>query len=113
LAGPPSKVVVWNWNLILNLSLSSVVIALVSSFVSGSAGASTETTTLSPSILALGALSLLLDEQPAASNAVTAATAATLVREECGFMVVPFVSFRQPLTAPTITPLLKWRATNG
>jgi hypothetical protein len=56
---------------------------------------------------------LSLDEQPAASNAAPAATAAIFVRAECGFIIVPIVSFRQPLTAPTSTPLVKWRATNG
>ncbi|GIH24398.1 hypothetical protein Aph01nite_27080 [Acrocarpospora phusangensis] len=51
------------------------------------AGAITEMTTLSPSIFALGALSVLLllllppEVQPAATNAAVATTAAILVLE--------------------------------
>ncbi|GAA1694686.1 hypothetical protein GCM10009733_108010 [Nonomuraea maheshkhaliensis] len=65
---------------------------LVSSFMSGLAAAMTETTTLSPSIFAFGALSVLLwfppEEQPAASNAAAATTAAILFPGECGFMAL-------------------------
>src|SRR5689334_12162522 len=80
-------VVVWNWNLILNLSLSNVVIALVSSLVSGSAGERAEMTTLSPSIFAFGALSSLPAEQPAATSMVAAVTATVIFRGKRGAMV--------------------------
>ncbi len=80
-------VVLWNWNLILNLSLRTLVTVFVFRSVSGSAGDMTEMITLSPSIFAWGALSSPLPEHPAATSAAAAVTATIFLPGFIGYSI--------------------------